>query len=128
MAEEGECKIHTGRLLEYARDIKLARMYPHEYLLIVFHGAYQRKVRLTHFATSVKDQRGRGMSVHLIGLLNQGSINRLRLFTKTKKHSSGANRVIEVINYFSNEFPSEHRLHRKFIVQLDNCWWENKNQ
>lgn len=113
---------------EYSRKIDLAKKYPQDYLSIVVDGADQRNFTLPHFTSCVKDQRGHGLGVHVIGLLNHRQTNVLRLFTMTKDHQSGANHVIEVIHRFTNEVARDSCLPKTLFIQLDNCWRENKNK
>lgn len=114
---------------EYRRKCELAILYPTSYLSLVVDGADQTKFSLPHFTTSVKDQRGHGLAVHLIGLLRHAALNRLRLFTMTDEHASGANHIVESIHRLINEIEeAEERLPPHLFLQLDNCWRENKNR
>lgn len=114
---------------EYRRKTELATLHPSSYLSLVVDGADQTKFALPHFCTSVKYQQGHGIAVHLIGLLRHGAINKLRLFTMTDEHASGANHIIEPIHRLINEIEyTEGGLPATLFLQLDICWRENKNR
>lgn len=113
---------------EYQRKRELAILRPTEYMSFVVDGADQSAYALPHFVTKVKDSRGHGLKVHLIGLLYHSTVNRLRLFTMTDEHQKGANHIIECIHRFVNDHAREGPLPRRLFVQLDNCTRENKNK
>lgn len=54
----------------YARKMDLAKKYPHEYLSTVVDGAGQQKFSFPSFITSTKCQRGNGIGVLIITVLN----------------------------------------------------------
>lgn len=113
---------------EYRRKRELSILRPAEYMSIVIDGADQTAFTLPHFAVSVKDTRGHGMKVHMIGLLHHGIINQLNLFLMTDEHETVSNHIIEVLHRFINEKAGTGTLPTKLTVQLDNCVRENKNQ
>ncbi len=113
---------------EYLRKAELAMLRPSKYLSVVIDGADQSAYSLPHFVTKVKDVRGQGLKVHLIGVLQHLSMNRLRLFTMTEDHQTGANHIVECVHRFVNDVAREGPLPRTLFLQLDNCVRENKNQ
>lgn len=113
---------------EYKRKCELAILRPSEYLSFIIDGADQSAFTLPHFVTKIKDSRGHGLKVHLIGVLQHCSINKLTLFTMTDDHQSGANHIIECIHRFINDRARDQPLPRRLFIQGDNCVRENKNQ
>ena len=69
---------------------------------IVVDGADQSAYSLPHFTFSVKEQRGLGMKVHLIGLIQHSRKNTLHLYTMTDEHRKGSNHIVEVVHRFFN--------------------------
>lgn len=114
--------------LEYKSKVELAKLKPLEYLSIVVDGADQSAYSLPHFIFDVKDQRGLGIKVHLIGLLHHAQQSILQLYTMTDEHKKGSNHIIEVIHRFVNEKAKAGPLPKKLFIQLDNCSRENKNK
>ena len=113
---------------EYFRKQVLADRHPQKYLSVAIDGADQSAFCLPHFCNGIKDSRGHGMKVHLIGLLRHQKKNHLRLFTMTDNHSTGANHIIEVLHRFINELSALGDLPPILFIQLDNCVRENKNK
>lgn len=113
---------------EYKRKSELAALYPTEYLSVVIDGADQSAFALPHFVHKVKDSRGHGIRVHLIGLLQHEKENRLHLFTMTDEHETGSNHMIEACHRFINDKARDGKLPSTFFVQLDNSRRENKNK
>ena len=114
--------------LEYKAKVELSKLKPLEYLSIVVDGADQSAFALPHFMVSVKDQRGLGLKVHLIGLLQHAHQSVLELYTMTDEHKKGSNHIVEVIHRFINGKSKDRPLPRKLFIQLDNCSRENKNK
>ena len=112
---------------EYLRKAEMAMLQPSKYISIVVDGADQSAFSLPHFVTKTKETRGEGLKVHLIGLLQHLSVNKLSLFTMTDDHDTGANHIIECIHRFINDTARDGTLPRQLFVQLDNCVRENKN-
>ncbi len=113
---------------EYVRKAELAMLRPSKFLSIVVDGADQSAYSLPHFVTKVKDGRGQGLKVHLIGVLQHLSLNHLRLYTMTDDHQTGANHIVECVHRFINDAARDGPLPKTLFVQLDNCVRENKNQ
>lgn len=65
---------------------------------LAFYGADKTKFPMPHFITNIKDERGHGLTVHLIGLLVHATASQLRLFIMTYDHATGANHIIEAIH------------------------------
>lgn len=112
---------------EYTRKKELAILRPADFLSVVIDGADQKAYSLPHFITSVKDQRGHGLKIHLIGVLQHLSPNQLRLFTMSDEHETGSNHVVEVLHRLINELASMGKMPKTLFIQLDNCVRENKN-
>ena len=112
---------------EYLRKAELAMLRPTKYLSFVVDGADQSTYDLPHFTTKTKQSQGDGLKVHLIGLLQHMSMNRLNLYTMTSDHETGSNHIVEVIHRFINNAANESTLPRHAFIQLDNCIRENKN-
>lgn len=112
---------------EYMRKAELAMLRPSQYLSFVIDGADQSAYTLPHFVTKTKDSRGNGLKVHLIGVLQHLSINKLSLYTMTENHKTGANHIVECVHRFINDAAREGEIPRTVFLQLDNCIRENKN-
>lgn len=107
---------------------ELATLRPKEYISIAVDGADQKAFSIPHFTSDTKDSRGHGLKVHLIGVLQHSSPNRLRLFTMTADHESGANHIIECCRRVFSELYMLKNLPWKAFIRFDNCIRENKNR
>lgn len=106
----------------------LSKDQPFKYLSISVDGVYQSRFALPRFVTPMKDQRGHGLCIHLIGVIQRASIHHLRLYTMTRNHSKGANHIVKSIYRVIDDKASLQKLPRKLFMQLDNCSRENKNK
>lgn len=114
--------------LEYQSKRERAILYPADYLSLVIDGADQSAFTLPHFAVKTKEQRGVGIKIHLIGVLQHRSLNRLSLYTMTDEHQTGSNHVVEAMHRCINDLSKEGPLPKNLHLQLDNCSRENKNR
>lgn len=73
---------------------------------------------LPHFTTHTKDERGHGLSVHLIVLLLRAEVSQLRLLTVPNDHDIGANHVIEAIHFFLNDETKCRLLPKTLFLKL----------
>lgn len=112
---------------EYKLKAELGSLRPSEYLSICVDGADQSAFSLPHFVQSVKDDRGHGLKVSLVGILQHGQPNKLNLFTMTENHEKGSNHIVEAIHRCINQRFRDGFLPKHFFVQFDNCVSENKN-
>lgn len=114
---------------EYRINSDLVALHPSTYVSIVFYVADQTSSSIPRLPTAVKDQIHHGIPVHLVGVLIQGVINKLRLFKMTKEHAKVSHHMMESVHRFINEVDEqEGRLPPNLLVQLDNCWRKNKNR
>lgn len=113
---------------EYMKKIELATLRPGKYLSAVIDGADQHAFSLPHFVTTTKDQRGHGMRVHLVGVLQHAKEKVLRLYTMTDEHATGSNHIVEAVHRFIQDVAQNGPLPLQFFLQLDNCSRENKNK
>lgn len=72
----------------------------------------QVRMKLPQFTKNLREQSGHGLKVPLIGLLQHLRPHHLHLFAMTDNHSSGSNRVVDVIHRFINDKYKEGRLQR----------------
>ncbi len=114
--------------LEYKRKRDIATLHPSEAWSLIVDGADQKAYGLPHFITSTKSQRGEALKVKLIGLLEHGLENKLRLLTMTEEHKTGANHVIEAVHRFLMDRSISDTPPPKLFIQVDNCTRENKNR
>lgn len=84
-----------------------ASLFLQKYISLVVDGADQSKFALPWVTTRVKDQRGDGLSVHLIGLLHHQQVNRLRLFTITDENATWVNHITASIYRQLNEIDDD---------------------
>lgn len=61
---------------------------------ITIDGADQCAFGLPHFMTTTKQKLENSLKVKLVGLLEHGKPNTLRLFTMTEEHKTGANHIV----------------------------------
>ena len=90
-------------------------------------GADQSAYALSQFTDKVKESRGHGLLIHLLGLLNHGRVNSLHRYTMSDEHYSGANKSVEVLYRFLNQSQCEEPQRPMLVtlfIQLDNCWRE----
>lgn len=88
---------------EYFSKMERSILSPKEYISVIVDGADQSAFSLPHFTTKTKDQRGQGLKVHLIGLLQHSFTNNLCLYAMTENHETGSNHIIEVVHRFLNK-------------------------
>lgn len=86
----------------------------------------QSKFAMAFFTYRVKYQRSHGLPVHLIGLLRHLQVNKLRVFTMTDVHMTGANHIFESVHRLLNGCADEGPLLPILYFQLYKCWKENK--
>ena len=113
---------------EYAKKRDRAKLHSSEACSVIIDGADESAFGIPHFTTTPKSQRGHGMKVKLIGLLEHQLEPRLSLYTMTEEHKTGANHIIETIHRFLVRKRAEGPLPAKFYIQMDNCSRENKNK
>ena len=112
--------------LEYTKKRDRARIHSEECCSVIIDGADESAFGLPHFTTNTKSQRGHGMKVKVVGLLEHLIQNRLSLFTMTEEHETGSNHIIESLHRFLVRKRSEGAQPPKPFIQLDNCSRENK--
>lgn len=113
---------------DYLLRTELAKTDPGEYLALEIDGVHQMSYVLAHFGTKTNDGRGHGLSLHLIGVLQHSSFNLLRLFTITDNHGKGSDHIFEAVHRVVDDICSSSGLPSTFVLQLDNCSREDKNQ
>lgn len=111
----------------YSLKVDLAKRRPNKFLSRSIDDADQSEYTLTLFTAKVKDVRGHGIGVHLLGLLNHGQLNRPLILAMTKEHQTGANHIIEVMHLFLSDFSNSTPLLNMFLIQMDNCSREINN-
>lgn len=114
--------------LEYYKRRDQAILHSQDYCSVIVDGADQSAFGLPHFMVKTKSERGHAMKVRLIGLLEHGRENILRLFTLTEEHETGANHVVETVHRFLQSRVKQGPLPRIFYIQVDNTSRENKNR
>lgn len=115
--------------LEYKKRRDSAILNPLECVSLIVDGADQSAYGLPKFVVKTKVDRGHAIKVRLVGVLQHSVPNKLRLFTMTEEHRTGANHIIESIHLSLTDILSEQgRLSRKLFLQFDNCTRENKNR
>lgn len=125
-------KLHIEMVALERREYKMKRdraiLRPDDFCSIIVDGADQSAFGLPHFITTTKQVRGHAMKVKLVGLLEHGKPNKLRLLTMTEEHETGANHIVEAIHRFLLDRARQCVLPRTLFIQLDNCTRENKNR
>jgi len=114
--------------IEYKKKRDRSILHPDQYLSMIIDGADQSAFGLPHLTVVTKDDRGQALKVRLVGVLHHGRPNKLRLFTLTAEHQTGANHIVETIHRFLNELAQKGPLAKTLYLQLDNCIRENKNR
>ena len=66
--------------------------------MLIVDGADQSAFGLPHFTLKTKAERGHKAKVKLVGIVEHGPKNHLRLFTMTEKWATGANRAMEALH------------------------------
>lgn len=88
------------------------------YVSMVVDRADKSAFSLPHICTNIKQQRGHGMKVHLVGLPHHLGSHHVHLFSMTVNHNNGANHIVEVIHVLLNDLARERPLPRRLIIQL----------
>ena len=108
----------------YWRNCSKAKSNPEEYLSIIVDGADQSKYRLPHFVHKSKQDSGsQKLQLHLVGAKVHGRGTQLYLFHENWAKDS--NMTIEVLQRTLSTFPV---LPTHLLLQMDNCFRENKNR
>ncbi len=113
---------------EYSRKRNNAIRDPKRFCSVIIDGADQAAFGLPHFTTLTKDVRGNALKVRLIGILQHGSPNKLRLYTMTEEQQTGANHIVEALHRFLNDLATASKIPSYLHIQADNCVRENKNR
>lgn len=114
--------------LEYMKKTVLANCHSRKYLSFSVDGAYQTKLSRPHFVSPTKEQRGHGIFVHLIGVLQRAPIITLRLFTTPDENATGSNDIVKAIHRSSNDMRKTVPLSSALLLQIDSCCRENQNR
>lgn len=114
--------------LQYKKNRDRAILQPSQYMSMIIDGADQSAFGLPHFTVKTKNERGHSIKVKLVGVLQHGVQNHLRLYTLTDEHQTGANHIIESLHRSISDISEKCKLPRRFNLQVDNCGRENKNK
>lgn len=114
--------------LEYKKNRDRAILEPNSCISLIIDGADQSAFGLPHFTTKVKSERGHSLKVKLVGVLQHAIKNKLRLYTLTEEHKTGANHIIEALHRSLMDIYITKQLPKVMYIQVDNCTRENKNR
>lgn len=92
---------------------------PSKYVSLDVDGADQSKFALPYFITSTKDQRGHGLSIHLVGVVIHAPVSVLRLFAMTDNDATDYNHIGESVHCLVNDLSRTGNIPTKFFVQLE---------
>jgi len=118
----------TEERMEYRRKRDIAALTPNTAWSVIIDGADQTSFGLPHFTTHTKSQRGHALKVKLVGILEHGTENKLRLLTMTEDQKTGANHIVEALHRFLMDRSVSSQVPSQLFIQVDNCTRENKNR
>lgn len=106
---------------KYKQMVEILVLKSLEFMSIVIDCSDQSAYTLPHFVYKVKDTRGKGIKVHLKGLLHHGVENHLHLYTMTADQVTGSNQIMECVHRFINDTARDQPLPKCLFIQLDSC-------
>lgn len=83
---------------------------------------------MPHFLFNNNQTKENSLKVKLIGVLEQGPVKYLSLFTMTHEYETGANHVLEAVHRTLMSKDEKGPLSNTLFVQVDNCTRKNKNR